>query len=273
MALGTPVAGAIGIGLSGLSAAYPSGIQSSDALILIIGQKPSTANGGTVTTPSGWTLRDERLAQGGYGTTLGADTGNTNLRVYTKDTVTGTESGNLSIALGANNVCWGVIVRIPSGGGTLSFGATGGADATAGNVSLAGVADPGFIAGDLALWALCIPTDVTTPAQFSAHAISAAGATFGSATELAEPDSTSGNDIGGMLAWALCSAGSSSAAPAFTATAGGTTTNVRGPGVILRIREAAATDYVYRGSAGWSAFYKGTRSDAQLYRGAGTLHP
>jgi hypothetical protein len=240
----------------------------------VVATKPNpTANTGTCTTPAGWTLRESLTGAGGYGATLGADTGNTNLWVFTKDTVTGSESGTLSVTLGAHGPAWAVIVRIPTGGGAISFGATDGEDTSAGNVSVAGAADPGFITGDMALWALAIPTDVTTPAQFSAHAIAATGATFGSATELAEPDTATGNDMGGVLAWAMVTAGTASAAPTFTATAGGTTTNVRGPGIVLRIREAAAGVYVYKGSAGWTAAYKGTRSDAALYKGAKTLHP
>ena len=277
MALGTPVAGAFAYSVSlgtAVDPAYPAGIVASDALVLVVGQKPQgVVTGGTVTTPPGWTLREELVGAGGYGAAPVADTGNTNLRFYTKDSVTGSESGTLSVTLGTNNVTWACILRIPSGGGTLSFAGTDGADITAGNVSVAGAANPGFITGDMALWALCIPTDVTTPAQFSAHAITASGATFGSATEMGEADTANGLDIGGFIAWAMVTAGTASAAPTFTATAGGTTTNVRGPGAVLRIREAATTTYVYKGSAGWSAAYKGVRSDAALYKGVKTLHP
>ena len=212
-------------------------------------------------------------AAGGYGTTLTADVGNTNLFFYTKDTVTGSETGTLAVTVAASGICWATIILVPAGSGAISYGATDGEDTTAGNVSLTGAADPGFTAGDVALWALCIPTDVTTPTQFSAHAITATGATFTAATELGEADTATNNDMGGMIAWASVSAGTSSAAPTFTATAGGTTTNVRGPGVVLRIREAAAASYVYKGSAGWSAAYKGVRSDAALYKGVKSLHP
>lgn len=244
MALGTPVSGVAAYSAqNGTSVApsYPAGISAGDCLVLIVGQKPSTANGGTATTPSGWTLRDSITGAGGYGTTLGADTGNTNVFVYTKDTVTGSETGTQSVTIGTNNVSWAVIVRIPDSGGTLSYGATDGQDTTAGNVSVTTAANPGFTTGDLALWAMCIPTDVTTPAQFSAHAITATGATFGTAGELAEPDSATGNDIGGFIAYASVTSGTSTAAPVITATAGGTNTNVRGGLVVLRVRETITT--------------------------------
>ncbi len=278
MALGTPVAAAVAVlastGVTPITPAYPAGITANHALVLVVASKPApTANTGTCTTPAGWTLRESLTGAGGYGATLGIDTGNTNLWVFTKDTVTGSESGTLSVTIAAHGPAWAVIIRIPSGGGALSFAATDGSDITAGNVSVAGAANPGFTSGDVAIWAMCIPTDVTTPAQFSAHAITATGATFAAAAELAEPDSSTGQDIGGMLAWASVSSGTSSGAPTFTSTAGGTTTNVRGPGIILRIREAAGASYVYKGALAWSAAYKGVRSDAALYKGAKTLHP
>jgi hypothetical protein len=278
MALGTPVAAAVAVlataGTTPITPAYPAGITANHALVLIVATKPSpTANTGTCTTPAGWTLRESLTGAGGYGTTLGADTGNTNLWVFTKDTVTGSESGTLSVTLGAHGPAWACIIRVPSGGGALSYGATDGQDTAAGSVSIAGAADPGFTTGDVAIWAMAIPTDVTTPAQFSAHAITATGATFAAATELAEPDTATGNDLGGFIAWTSVSSGTSSAAPTFTATAGGTTTNVRGPGIVLRIREAAGATHVYKGALAWSGAYRGVRSDTALYKGTKTLHP
>ncbi len=249
MALGTPVAAAAAYSASGgtsVAPAYPSGILATDAVLLFVGQKPSTANGGTVTTPTGWTLRDSLTAAGGYGTTLGADTGNTNLYAYTKDTVTGSETGTLSVTLGTNGVSWAFIVRIPTGGGAISYGTADGQRTTTPTspMSIAltnGASATNFQAGDKAIWAMCIPTDVTTPSQFSAQSITATGATFATATELNEPDSATGNDIGGYSAYAHVNSGSSTTAPTVTATLAGTLTNVRGPVVLVRVREAAVT--------------------------------
>ena len=100
MALGTPVAGAAAYSTQGgttVAPAYPAGILATDAVLLFVGQKPSTANGGTVTTPTGWTLRDELTGAGGYGTTVGIDTGNTNLRVYSWNTPVAGQTGTLSV--------------------------------------------------------------------------------------------------------------------------------------------------------------------------------
>lgn len=247
MALGTPTAAAVAYSASGgtsVAPSYPTGLVSGDVIVMFVGQKPTTANGGTVTTPTGWTLQDSLTAAGGYGTTTGADVGNTNLYVYTKDTVTGSETGTLSVTVGGNNVCWAFMIRVPVGNGTISYGTADGQRTTTPTspMSIAltnGASATNFQAGDLALWAMVIPTDVTTPSQFSAESITATGATFGTAVEFNEPDSTTGNDIGGYSAYASVSSGSSTTAPTVTATITGTLTNVRGPVVLLRVRETA----------------------------------
>ena len=245
MAFGTPVVGATAYSASAgtsVAPAYPAGILATDQLVMFVGQKPAAANGGTVTTPTGWTLRDELTAAGGYGTTLGADTGNTNLRVYTKDTVTAGQTGTQSVTLGGNGVSWAFIIRVPTSGGTISYGSADGQRTTTPtspmDIGLTnGASATNFTAGDIALWAMCIPTDVTTPSQFSAQSITATGATFNTAVELNEPDSTTGNDIGGYSAYATVASGSSTTAPTVTSTLGGTLTNVRGPVVLLRLHE------------------------------------
>lgn len=247
MAIGTPVVGATAYSAqngTSVSPAYPSGILATDIVLLFTGQKPSTANGGTATTPSGWTLREELLAEGGYGTTLGADTGNTNLRVYSWDVPVAGQSGNQSVTLATNNISWAFIVRVPTDGGTVSFGSADGSQTATPGTSMSialtnGATATDFQTGDKAIWAMCIPTDVTTPSQFSAQSVTATGATFATAVELNEPDSSTGNDIGGYSAYAHVDSGSSTTAPTVDVTVAGTRTNVRGPVVLLRLREAA----------------------------------
>ena len=245
MAFGTPVAGAAAysaLGGTTVAPAYPSGILATDAVLLFVGQKPSTANGGTVTTPTGWTLREEITAAGGYGATLGADTGNTNLRVYSWNTPVAGQTGTQSVTLAVNNVSWAFIVRVPTSGGTLSYGSADGQRTTTPTspMSIAltnGASATAFTTGDIAVWAMCIPTDVTTPSQFSSQSITATGATFATAVEINEPDSTTGNDIGGYSAYALVSSGTSSTAPTVAVSLAGTLTNVRGGVGLVRIRE------------------------------------
>lgn len=247
MAFGTPVVGTTAYSASaGTSVApsYPAGVLATDQLVMIIGQKPGTANNGTATTPTGWTLREELTAAGGYGATLGADTGNTNLRIYTKDVVTAGLSGTVSVTLATNGVSWANITRVPTGGGAITYGSADGQRTTTPTSPLSvaltnGASATAFAAGDFAIWAMCIPTDVTTPAQFSAHTLTSSGVTFNATAELVEPDSTTGNDIGGYVAYTTVATGTGGGAPTVGATLAGTLTNVRGPIALLRMREAA----------------------------------
>jgi adhesin HecA-like repeat protein len=281
VAFGTPRTGTIAYSTNGGSVVGPAivgPVAADDILLVIVGQKPSTANGGTVTPPSGWTLREELTAAGGYGATLGADTGNTNIRIYSKDVVNALISGGTDqflFNLATNNVSWAFVVHIPTNGGTsYSVGVADGSRTTAPTagtpftVNLTnGSPATNFQSGDMAIWAMCIPTDVTTPGQFSAHSVTATGATFGTATEFNEPDSGTGNDIGGFSAYASVTSGSSTAAPSITVTATGTVTNVRGPIALIRLRETsqALTPSLFTNS---NTFYTPT-----VAKGAVTLSP
>jgi len=218
--------------------AYPAGIAANDLLVMIVGMKPSAANSGSVTTPAGWTPIVSLIGAGGYGATLAADTGNTNLFAYYK-VAAGTETGSLTVTIATSNISWAQIYRLSKTLAVWKVAGTTLSDITGvATVSIAFGTDPGFTPNDFILGAMCIPTDVTTPAQFTVEAFTQTGATFGTVTEISEPDSATGNQIGGFVISAAVSAGAGSAAPTMTATAGGTLTNVRGPGVFIRIREA-----------------------------------
>lgn len=248
MALGTPVAGTVSYATFSPSVSWPSGITATDTVLLIIGQKPFAANGGTISSISDnygtnlWTLRGSLTAAGGYGATLGTDTGNTNLRIYSWNNVQASPTGSVFVNASDNDVAWTFMVRVPTSGGAISYGSATGSQSSTPSSSLSvtltdGSPTTAFQTGDLALWAMCIPTDVTTPAQFTSQTITSSGATFATATEINEPDSSSGRDIGGFSAYTTVSSGSSSAAPTITATVAGTLTNVRGPVVVVRLRE------------------------------------
>lgn len=225
-------------GTTGPSIPYPTGMVSGDLMVLISGQKPATAGGGVVTDPSGWSLAGSLLNAGGYGATLGADTGDMNLRVWTK-TATGSESGTFTLTASDSSVVFGHICAFHSTvRDTWDVDVVTGSDTSAGNVSVTFDSDPGVIAEDYILAPFVIPTDVTTPSQFSAEALSQTGVTFDTVYEVVEYDSATGNDMGGFLARARVLSGTGSAAPVLTATAGGTTTNVRGPAAFIRIRRS-----------------------------------
>lgn len=211
-------------------------ILANDAIYLVIAQKPSAANGGTVSAITGYTLVATLGAAGGYGATLGNNTGNTNLYIYRKDTVAGTESGTLTVTVGTNGVCSAVFVLLrPVTGYTLSEASASGSDTTAGNVSITAGSDPGEGPGDIALFTF---NGASALATYSAQAITTTSVTYGAVTVLASPSTTVGNDVAGFVASAPVVSGTSTGAPVFAATTGGTTTNARGPGIVVRIRAA-----------------------------------
>jgi hypothetical protein len=224
-----------------ISVAYPASAAEGEKLILILGMKPSTANSGSVTTPAGWTLVGSLTAAGGYGTTLGADTGNTNLFVYERTVPAGGLSGSLTVSVATNNVCWAQMERITSSNGAWhSVAMASGSDITDdASVSVACGSNPGVTAGDAIFTAFCCPTDAIT--GFSAYGATQSGVTFGTWTQRAYADSGTGNDIGGFIASCLVSSGAATGNPTVTATAAGTLTNVRGPGIFVRVRETADT--------------------------------
>lgn len=221
-----------------IDVSYPGSIAAGDLLVLIAGMKPSTENTGSISNPSGWTAQLAGFG-GGYGTTLGADTGNTYQRVATKEAA-GTESGTLSVSMSGADVSWAIILRIASstGGSARLVGAARGmSDTTAGDYSATNTISAATAVDDLLISSFVIPTDVTTPSQFSAHAYSQTGSTFSGITEVGEADSSLGNDIGGLVFYGTVATGGNSNNVTQSATAGGTTTNVRGPGGLLILRE------------------------------------
>jgi len=250
VAFGTPVAGTVfyRAGGANVQPAYPAGIQSTDVVLMFAGQKPSldtsgNVNVGEIITP-GWTKRAEFYQGGGYTNIPGIDTGNTNLRVFSWDTPVAGQTGTANFGTEqTSNVLWAFIVRIPSDNYVLSYGSASGQNTVdpAGSMSVAltdGDTPTNFQEGDLAIWAMCIPTDDTTPNQFSDHSVTATGAVFDTAGELREPDTAAGSDIGGFAAYSLVTngSGSSTTPPTIGAAVAGVSTNVRGPVVLLRVR-------------------------------------
>lgn len=208
-----------------------------DLLILVVGMKPDT---GTITTPTGYTSIG--TTTGGTGTT-GTDAGPMKLALYSR-IATNTSADLPSITSSGANV-WVVDLQVfrSSTGATLEMAYVGAPDTTGGTPNLATMpSNPGLTVGDMLLAVSIIPTDVTTPAQFTAQQVSATGMTTVSLTEHAEYDTTSGNDMGGWIASGLVVTGTSTASPVITATVAGTTTNVYGPMGLLRIREAAPSN-------------------------------
>lgn len=243
---GAPIVGAAYYGIdTAIQPVVPDNVPAGWPLIAVVGQKPATANGGGITIASWTTITGFDAIGGGYGTTLGVDTGNTRIaakRTTSTASGSGTSAGSFkTISLTDSNVAWGAIVAVPIIGrepGTTWAVQGGTVDVTAApNPNLSAILPAMTIAaGDVLVWAMCIPTDVSVPTQFSGHSISASGCTFSTPVELAEVYSALGNDIGGFLVWSKClSSGGGSVAATVGATVGGTKTNVRGPISLARV--------------------------------------
>lgn len=241
MTVSVVAAGSVAYSASGGASvvpSYPQALSASDGGIMFVGQKPSVANSGSVGTPSGWFALGSISAAGGYGATLGADTGNCNLYCFAI-IAAGGESGAVSVPLTTNGVSWAQITQVRNGtfeSWSLAEPTTG-SDASAGTSLSVATAALSWQADDFAIWAFCSPTDVNAGAQYSAHQLSASGIGFGSATEIVEAATGTGNDVGGYVAVAAATSGAATTSATFAALAV-TGTNARGPGLILRLRPA-----------------------------------
>lgn len=231
----------------------PASIAAGDYLVLLLGVKPDTSvNDETITD---WDFLGE--FSGGGGTT-GIDTGPTLIAAYGKVAVGSDSMPTINIT--STNVSWAVVYRYTNATGVWDVAVAGGVDSTTGTaVSVTCGSNPGLTAGDHYIVGFCIPTDVTTPSQFSAEGVTATGVSaWGTVTEDTEPDTNVGNDIGGVTFRGSVTTGTSSAAPVIAATAGGTTTNVRGPAILVRLREAPNPDATFSTLVGDAAASGGT---------------
>lgn len=238
MSVSFGAAGTVVTQTNSLAVPYPSGITADQKLLMVIGSKPTSANGASWSPPSGWTLVAQHLNQGGYGTTLGADTGNTSIFIFEKTTVTGSESGSVITFSASSDSCWGVMLRFPKTLDSWDLATAVGSDSSAGNVSITFGSDPGVKAGDYVLVCFCDPTNANPNANLSAETLTQTGITFGTLVEIAEPCTSSGNNSAGVIVGRPVSSGVSSAAPVFGATAA-TGTNARGPAIFVRLRDVA----------------------------------
>lgn len=202
-----------------------------DLIILAVGTKPDTT---PATTPAGWTLLG--ATAGGTGST-GIDTGPMRVGIFYKIATTTSESPG-TITITGNNVSAAQTFVYRKTQMLWDIAGTGAADTSTGSPHSAVMPlNPGLTVSDELFAIGVIPTDVTTPSQFSAQTVSATGMTTVNLTELVEWDTSSGQDMGGWIARGPVVTGTATAAPTVSATAGGTTTNVAGPIFLVRIRE------------------------------------
>lgn len=217
---------------------YPTGITSTDALYLFMSGMSGTAGTQFAITGGGWTLIG--TLEGGSGATYGIDVGNRRVSIYRKDTVTGSESGNITVTLtGTSNTIFGSIIRVsaPSGYSITQTMVTG-ADTTAGTAySATASSNLSYQPGDLLAVLVASSTDAATQ---SAQAISSSGITFGTRTNRRSTAATGGNDHRHILDTIPVNAGTTSSAPTYSYTASISTS---GPAGFLLIRAVPPTEF------------------------------
>ena len=229
-----------------VTVSYPSmtGANSSTALYLIATGRSNTAATEFAITGGGWT--NIGTLEGGTGT-WGADAGTRRVTVFRKDTVTGSESGTVTLTLAGTtaNTLYGSIVRVdaPAAGYTLTQSVVSGADTSAGTaVSITASSTLDYAANDLILVCHASPSD--TGGVVGSPSLTASGSTFGSLTSRASIAVTGGNDHRHVVYSAVVTAAGSAAAPVFAYTASGTNSgNASGPAIFVRIRSTAPTEF------------------------------
>lgn len=230
--------GDIGTGSNGTNTAspsYPTGISSStsDLFCFITGRHNSGSIANTM--PAGWTSVGS--LEGGTGT-WGADTGTRRVEIWRKDSVTGSESGTISVGWNSSNstsnTLYASILRVerPSGT-TVSASFASGAD-TSNDTSYSATSSTNlsFAPNDLVLTLTAQNIDTGTG---SSRSLTASGITFGTLTNRRDIDTTSGNDHRHIINSAPVSAGTATVAATYAYTI---STNGSGPTGFLRLRAA-----------------------------------
>lgn len=184
-------------------------------------------------TPSGWTLVDSFSGGGG---TFGSGTGPRRLTWFAR-VLTGTESApTTALPTGTGSVIAGRIHVLSRSAGTgWRWAVSSGEDTISGtSFSVTAATALTWATGGFALIGYALPVST---ASLTAEAITATGITYGTVTEQADDQITSGNAGRLGAATASVTAGSGTQAPTLAATAAAATTGVA---AVLRIREATA---------------------------------
>lgn len=230
----TPSAAGAGTGSTSVTPAAPT-LNNTNLVLIEVKNKPDTA---TPSTPAGWTLVG--TVAGGTGS-VGADTGPVRQTVFSRVKDAGWSSMPAITVTGAS-ASTAQAFSYSATTGLWDVAATSGADTTTGAAwSVTGATNPGIEPADLMFVASAIPTDVTTPAQFTAELITATGVSaWGTMSELSEPETTTGNQVAGFNFHRPVTTGTATAPPVVTATVAATNTNVAGVSLIVRMREITA---------------------------------
>jgi hypothetical protein len=231
MAISYVGVGALAQAATSITPAYPGGTAAGQLAVLhVVSGHPDDS---IPSTPSGWTLASSFSGGGG---TFGSGTGPRRLTWFTRVLLGSDATPTTELPTGTGSVIAGRILALSRSAGTGWRWATAfGADTSSGtSFSAACTETPTWAAGDFAVLGYALPVST---ASLTVEAVTATGITFGSVTERADDQVTSGN--AGRLGAATCavSSGSGTQAPTVTATLAAASTGAAG---VLRVREASA---------------------------------
>ena len=261
MSVSYEAAGAVAVGSTSLSIALPSGGFTAGKLAVV---RVSTKPGATavVGAPTGWGDGWTRVGEmAGTSGTNGADTGPTRVVVFAK-IATGSESGSATVAITSGNSSTGQAMRFSTSTGVASFVSYIGEDTSSGTGYSAscGAYAGAVIPGDMLVAFSAGPSDTVT---WASEGFAATGLTIGSATEIGEAVTSTGNDIGGASWYATVSSGTMSGTTVTASATLSSGTNAYGPVVVMRIRDAypdPTTSPVIVGAIGATRITTGTLS-------------
>lgn len=208
--------------ISGSIASLPVG----SVVLFLAWRKDFTGTDAIVcTTPdNGLTFLGEVASPTGIG---GGDAGPVRISGFVRE-VDGTELGSYAFGA-AGNVAQGqaFLVTKGAGSGAWDIAMAGGLDVTGGNPWSVTTSPIDLKAEDLVIVGSVTPADTysggpTAGAIFSAEAVTEDSLTFGAATEISEPNTSSGQDLGAFMFRAAVTAGAdATATPTVTATVTG----------------------------------------------------
>ncbi|WP_329214788.1 hypothetical protein OG352_05165 [Streptomyces sp. NBC_01485] len=224
-------AGALSQSTATITPAYPAGATAGRlALLQVVSGHPTDS---IPSTPSGWTLVESFSGGGG---SFGSGTGPRRLTWFARVLIGSDAAPATSLPTGTGELLAGRIHVLSRSAGTgWRWAASSGEDTSSGTgFSAAAATALTWAVGDFALIGYALPVST---AALSAEAITATGITFGTVTERADDQITSGNAGRLGAATGSVTAGTGTQTPTLAATASTATTGVAG---VLRVREASA---------------------------------
>ncbi|MCQ9178739.1 hypothetical protein KMT30_06775 [Streptomyces sp. IBSBF 2953] len=223
--------GALSQAANTITPAYPAGATSGRLAILqVVSGHP---NDSIPSTPSGWTLIESFSGGGG---SFGSGTGPRRLTWFARVLIGSDAAPTTTLPTGTGSLLAGHIHVLSRSAGTgWRWGSSSGEDTSSGTgFSVVAAASLTWAVGDFALIGYALPVST---ASLTAEAVTATGITFGTVTERADDQVTSGNAGRFGAATGSVTAGSGTQAATLAATAAVATTGVAG---VLRVREASA---------------------------------